>query len=177
MAMEQLHAGLEGLLGRVIGDFMTFMRQAGLSIPQTHALMYVYHSGGCQLSDVGALAGTSKAAASQLVERLVQQGLLERSEDPTDRRAKLVQLTPKGHQFVRQGIMANRCLMQLLASLPPEQLRTVHEALGYLAQAAAHMGDQHGTEWEEGHAQDAQPVAGREQAGDRRHHRRLGAPL
>ncbi len=39
------HAGLEYILARIIQDFMQFMHQTGLSTPQIHALMYIYHRG------------------------------------------------------------------------------------------------------------------------------------
>lgn len=41
----------------------------------------------------------SQPTASQLVDRLVQGGLAERSEDPEDRRRMLVRLSKKGHQL------------------------------------------------------------------------------
>ena len=67
--------GLEYLLGRVIQDFMQSMHETGLSRPQIHALLHIYHAGECRVSDVSALGDSSPAAASQLVDRLVQQGL------------------------------------------------------------------------------------------------------
>ena len=65
------HQGLEIILAFIFQDFMRFMRKQGLSAHQIHALMYIYHAGECQVSDIGALADASNAAASQLVERLV----------------------------------------------------------------------------------------------------------
>ena len=85
---SSIHQGLELFLAQIIQDFMRFMKQNGLSSPQINALMYIYHAGECQVSDIGALADASNAAASQLVERLVQQGLVDRREDPADRRTK-----------------------------------------------------------------------------------------
>ena len=50
--------------------------------------------------------GVSNAAASQMVDRLVGMGLLERSEDPDDRRAKALALTEKGKALVLDSIEA-----------------------------------------------------------------------
>ena len=57
-------------------------------MPQIYTLMYLYHEGEMRYPDIGVLMGVGKAAASQLVERLVQQDLVERVEDENDRRAK-----------------------------------------------------------------------------------------
>jgi len=45
-------------------------------------------------------------AAGQMVERLVQQGFLERTEDPYDRRTKQLTLTAKGRALAQKSIEA-----------------------------------------------------------------------
>lgn len=54
------------------------------------------------VSEVGEALGTGKAAASLLVDRLVQVGLVDRTEDPVDRRRTVVRLTTEGEHSVRQ---------------------------------------------------------------------------
>jgi DNA-binding MarR family transcriptional regulator len=137
------HAGLEYVLARIIQDFMQFMHQTGLSRPQIHALLHIYHAGECQISEIGDLSDASPAAASQLVERLVQQGLVERTEDPSNRRIKKVRLTDKSLELIRQGVTSNQFLMELMAALPEKQRRTVHTAFDYLAQASKNIHDSH----------------------------------
>src|SRR5512140_3914871 len=107
MPDTRLHEGLELILARVIQDFMQFMHETGLSRPQIHALLHIFHAGECPISDIAALTQTSPAAASQLVERLVQQGLVERSEDPGNRRVKKLRLTDKSLKLLQQGISSN----------------------------------------------------------------------
>jgi DNA-binding MarR family transcriptional regulator len=101
--------------------------------------MYIYHAGECQVSDIGVLAGVSKAAASQLVERLVQQGLVERQEDPVNRRTKILRLSEKGKTLIRSGVPSNRFLMDMMTSLTVDQRQTVQAAFSILAQAARQM--------------------------------------
>jgi DNA-binding MarR family transcriptional regulator len=131
----KLHSGLEFILGHIIQDFMQHMHQTGLSMPQIHALMHIYHAGECRISEIGELMGSSKAAGSQLVDRLVQQGLVQRVEDPRNRRVKMVRLTEKSQELIRQGVTSNHFLADLLAALPADQLETIHRAFEYLAQA------------------------------------------
>ena len=58
------HAGLEYVLARMIQDFMQFMQETGLSRPQIHALLHIYHAGECPVSEIGDLSDASPAAAS-----------------------------------------------------------------------------------------------------------------
>ena len=83
-------------MGRSMRDFTTFMRNSGLSMPQVSALFRLYYQGQCGVTDIADHLDVTSAAASQMIERLVQQGLLERSEDPNDRRVKQIDLSPAG---------------------------------------------------------------------------------
>ena len=147
------HSGLDYVLARIIQDFMQFMRQTGLSMPQIHALLHIFHSpnGECGLSEISNLTDASKPAASQLVERLVQQGLVERTENPLDRRNKNVRLTEKSLKLIQSGVTSNHFLMDLMSSLPAKQRETVHTAFGYLAQAGQEIQSSH-TQKERNHA-------------------------
>jgi DNA-binding MarR family transcriptional regulator len=136
MTLPDPHAGLEYILAHIIQDFMQFMHQTGLSRPQIHALLHIYHAGECQISEIGALTDASPAAASQLAERLVQQGLVQRTEDPLNRRIKKLRLTDRSLKLINQGVTSNRFLVDLMATLPAKQRETVHTAFGYLAQAS-----------------------------------------
>jgi DNA-binding MarR family transcriptional regulator len=139
------HTGLEYILARIIQDFMRLMRETGLSMPQIHALLHIYHSqdGECGLSEIGGLTESSKPAASQLVDRLVQQGLVERTEDPQDRRNKRLRLTKKSLELIQNGVTSNHFLVELMTSLPAKQRETVHAAFGYLAQAGQQIQSSH----------------------------------
>jgi DNA-binding MarR family transcriptional regulator len=139
LSFSTLHEGLETVLARVIQDFMRHMKQLGLSTPQIHALMYIFHAGECQVSDIGAVSGASNAAASQLVERLVQQDLVERGEDPANRRAKILRLSEKGKGLIRDGVLSSHILTEVMASLTTDQCKTVHAAFAILAQAVRRM--------------------------------------
>lgn len=154
MALPVSHTGLEYILARIIQDFMHFMHQAGLSAPQIHTLLYIYHAGECQLSEIGDLTDSSKAAASQLVERLVQQGWVERYEDPQDRRNKKLRLTGKSLGLIQNGVASNPFLVELISALPAEQRESVHAAFGYLAQAGQLVQSLH-KQKEKDHAQNA----------------------
>ena len=64
-------------------------------------------------------------------------GLLERSEDRQDRRARKLKLTEQGQALVERGIEARRAWMEsLTTNLTPEQQAMIAEALSMLTEAA-----------------------------------------
>ena len=77
-----------------------FAKGTGLSMPQFSILMQLHHKGACGVSDISERFDITNAAASQLVDKLVQAGYLERDEDPSDRRAKVLKLSPAGAKLV-----------------------------------------------------------------------------
>ena len=127
----------EVFMHRSFRDFKRFMDDAGLSPSQANALMRLYHGALCGVSDIGGHLGISNAAASQMVERLVQMGLLERTEDSQDRRARQLKLTSQGQALVERGIEARRAWMEsLTTNLTPIQQAMIAEALSMLTEAA-----------------------------------------
>ncbi len=132
-----LHQWTEIFMRRSFRDFKRFMDEAGLSPAQAAALMRLYHGQACGVSDLAGHLGFTRPAASQMIERLVQQGLLTRAEDPRDRRVKQVALSSKGRALVEAGISARRqWLEQLTGSLTPQEQETIAGALTLLAEAA-----------------------------------------
>lgn len=130
------HNGLQHLLAHFVQDFLALMKKHNLSAPQIYALMYLFHSGECPVADLAALSDASPAAASQLAERLVQQGLVERREHPADRRTKLLRLSPQGRELIHSSLPSGHFLGRLMETLSPEERQTLQSALGILAKAA-----------------------------------------
>jgi DNA-binding MarR family transcriptional regulator len=100
---------------RSIRDIMGYARESGLSMSQLGALFQIDRRGGSGVTDLGDHLGVTSSAASQLLERLVQQGLILRSEDPSDRRVKHITLTDKGRQVVQESIRARESWLSDLA--------------------------------------------------------------
>ncbi|MEZ0395572.1 MAG: MarR family transcriptional regulator [Anaerolineales bacterium] len=123
-------------------DFKRFMDATGLSFSQLNILMRMMHEDCIGVSDLGEKMGITNAAASQAVDRLVQMGLVERSEDPHDRRAKRLKLTPDGLALIKKGIEArSQWVENITQSLTTEQQEMVIRALTLLTDAARQMED------------------------------------
>src|SRR4030065_2700496 len=100
----------------LMGNFFIFARENGLSMAQLGAMLHIFHKGACGVSDIGSDLGVTNSAASQMLERLVQQKIITRSEDPTDRRVKQIALTDKGRQILQESSHANHVWLEGLAS-------------------------------------------------------------
>lgn len=58
---------------------------------------------GATATEIGRRLGVSKQAAGKTVDRLAGLGYVERADDPADARRKLVRLTPRGLDSLRQS--------------------------------------------------------------------------
>jgi DNA-binding MarR family transcriptional regulator len=114
-----------------------FAKRMGLSMPQFSILMQLHYRGPCGMSQVSERFDITAAAASQLVEKLVHAGYLERAEDPSDRRAKLLTLSTAGEELLQRGTEERyRWLDEIVAALSAEEQDKVNEALTLLTKAA-----------------------------------------
>lgn len=107
-----------------------FARQNNLSMSQMGTMFRLHRNGPTGVSQIGSELGISSAAVSQMLERLVQQGLVQRTEAPNDRRAKVIDLTPLGRQMVDEvhgGV--RRSIMQVIFEMDNEEAQKVSEAL------------------------------------------------
>jgi DNA-binding MarR family transcriptional regulator len=127
----------EIFMQRSMHDFRKFMEETGLSFSQITILMRLLHGGNTGVSEIGDQLGVTNAAASQAVDRLVQAGMIERTEDPQDRRAKRLALTPSGCTLIEKGIeIRSRWVEGLTDALTSEQQNLIISALTLLTAAA-----------------------------------------
>lgn len=132
----------EAFMTRSMREWMRYVRGTGLSMPQFSTLMRLYYRGGCGLSDITADLEVTAAAASQMVDRMVRDGYLERAEDPSDRRAKQITLTEHGRQLVVEGIaVRNRWTEQLADRLATAEHTAISQVLHTLTQATRQLDD------------------------------------
>jgi len=115
---------------RVVRDQMRAGRAEGVSVPQFRALLFVRRNPGTDLSRVAEHMGASMPAVSELVSRLVRDGLLARELDPASRRRIRLTISPDGERQL--GDARERTLEWLagrVESALPEQLERIEAAL------------------------------------------------
>src|SRR5439155_25445980 len=79
------------------------------------------------------------SALTGIVDRLVDQGLVIREEDPHDRRVVVGRLTPAGVELGdRLAVAARDRMSRVLGQLSLDELRQVAAAMELMRRAAAH---------------------------------------
>ena len=134
---EVLREWSQVFMQRSMRDFKRFMDSTGLSFSQVNILMRLFHGEISSVSEIGDLMGITNAAASQAVDRLVVLGLIERTEDPDDRRTKRLALTEDGRSAIEKSIEArSKWIEGLTNALDPDQQKMIIAALTLLTAAA-----------------------------------------
>ncbi|MFI5889058.1 MarR family transcriptional regulator [Actinoplanes sp. NPDC051513] len=112
-----------------------------LTLSQFKILMLLSRHGNVSGGELAGLLGIGLAALSGMIDRLVQQDLVARSEDLRDRRVRRIGLTRKGTQLIESIFNAGEAKMrQLLSRLSAEELEVVARASELLVKAAEESG-------------------------------------
>jgi DNA-binding MarR family transcriptional regulator len=121
-------------------DFTHFTRTTGMSFAQMIILLHLYYRGPSEVMAFTELMQVSPAGASQMIERMVQQGLVLRQEVPGDRRVRIVRLADAGKQIVEDSIAARRqWIEQVIAALATDQKEAIGDALLVLTEKARQL--------------------------------------
>ncbi len=104
-----------------------------LSVPQLRTLIFLSRCPGASLSAVADHLGVTHPTASAIVNRLVQGGLVNRTEHPEERRCVVLALTRTGTQRLRYVREAACSLVAgVLADRSPAELNKVVEGITLL---------------------------------------------
>ncbi|MBW4444670.1 MAG: MarR family transcriptional regulator [Plectolyngbya sp. WJT66-NPBG17] len=118
------------LMMRFIRKDMREQNKTFMSVPQFRTLAFVDRHPGASLSDLAEHLGVTRATASTTVERLVQDELVLREENPEERRRVLLTLTKTGKQRLQKTRETTRNhIAEFLATLPEEQISQIEAGL------------------------------------------------
>jgi DNA-binding MarR family transcriptional regulator len=112
---------------------MRTQREPSLSVPQFRVLAFLSRHPNVSLSEVADHIGITRAAASTMIDRLVQKGFVDRKDDPNERRHLMLTLTELGSNGLEE--MRNRTrqtIAELLDELTPNELGQVSAGLALL---------------------------------------------
>jgi DNA-binding MarR family transcriptional regulator len=128
---------MDFFMRRSMGSFFHYAKGIGLSMPQIGALFHLNRGSTSGISNIGDDLGVTSAAASQMLDRLVQQELVLRSEDPDDRRVKNITLTDKGRKILEEILHIRQAWLENLAdALSPEEKKQIITAMQILIDKA-----------------------------------------
>ncbi len=104
-----------------------------LTIAQLKSLFFISDQGSIAMGKLAAALGVTPTNTTGIVDRLVKQDLVNRTENPENRRMLLLRATDKGEELVaklRQRRIGH--LSQLLARLSVGELATLFEGFALL---------------------------------------------
>jgi DNA-binding MarR family transcriptional regulator len=103
-------------------DMLRMMRQADLSMPRVAALMFVARRRATSISDISEHLNLALGTTSHIVDQMVEAGLVERQENPLDRRLKHITLTERGQVCMEQFQQARVADLARRIEVLPEPL-------------------------------------------------------
>jgi len=110
---------------------------ASITLPQYRMLAVLDADDRQNVRDLAARLGVERSTATRMCNRLVGAGLIERGEDPSDRRAVVISLTEDGREVVAAVTRARRDnVATLLRSLPPARRDQIVDLLDEFAALA-----------------------------------------
>jgi DNA-binding MarR family transcriptional regulator len=113
-----------------------------VDIAQCRALVVIASRGSVSLGELAGATSLHLSTTSRMCDRLVSTGLLDRADDPADRRQLTLTLTGEGRRLVREVMRRRKLgLTPLLARLPPGSRTQLVTSLRSLAEAAGEPAD------------------------------------
>jgi DNA-binding MarR family transcriptional regulator len=113
------------------------MVSSGLSLARSKVLGILDREGSLRQTSLAQELGLAQRSVTQAVESLARDGLVERTPDPDDGRAKLVTMTGEGAAALAASTDAGeRMLQRIFGSLSQKQLAQLDKLLGVVDSAA-----------------------------------------
>jgi MarR family 2-MHQ and catechol resistance regulon transcriptional repressor len=113
-------------------------RGSGLGESDFRVLEVLLHKGPLPVNTIGPKVFLTAGSISTAVERLYERGLVSREDSKTDRRVRVVDLTPTGRALIRRIFNAHAAQMEELAGVLSEPERAaLLEGLKKLGKKAA----------------------------------------
>jgi MarR family 2-MHQ and catechol resistance regulon transcriptional repressor len=114
------------------------IQSVGLGFSDFAVLEVLLHKGPTPVNAIGAMVHLTSGSITAAVDRLEAKRLVERGNDPSDRRARVVHLTPEGGKLIRCAFVDHEAAMErATAGLSPEeraQAAALLKKLGLFAQ-------------------------------------------
>jgi DNA-binding MarR family transcriptional regulator len=123
---------------RCAADMLQLVGSLDLSISQVKALHLLDLTGPRALGDLAAEMHLSPAATGRAIDDLHRMGLVERSEDASDRRVRRVRISGEGEAILARIAESRLAVMrELVSGIEPAQQAALSEALRPLLAHAA----------------------------------------
>lgn len=111
--------------------------ELNLTVPQLRSLFFIANQRSTNFTKLASALGVTPSNVTGIIDRLVEQGLVSRQENPEDRRMLILRVTDKG-ESVTTSLRERRAshMSEILTHLSLEELNSVLNGLGLLLKAA-----------------------------------------
>ena len=137
-ALDRALAAFEVLQQRLMAVHAAEFTTLDITMAQAKLLYVVTAVGELSMSEIAQRLGVTVSTASGAVDRLVELGLLARSDDPNNRRQVRVSVTALGMQTLEQlRELSTRQLRMLFAEVSDDDLEVITRAIHIMADAVS----------------------------------------
>ena len=134
LVLARCHRALSGVAERSI-------QEAGLGLTDFAVLEALLHKGPLTISEIQGKVLLASGSMTAAVDRLEKKGLIKRGTAPTDRRAKVLHLTPEGRRVIESAFSRHAAeLESAMAVLNPSEKRQLYALVKKLGLFAAGAG-------------------------------------
>jgi DNA-binding MarR family transcriptional regulator len=110
-------------------------RQKKLSIAEISILMRIARKPGCRATELATMIGIPTSTVTGMLDRLEKRSLLERHQDPNDRRSVLIAATSKTREFVSTLMTPMEDMLhRAFRALPDNRTRRLVQDLKFILQ-------------------------------------------
>ena len=135
-SIDDVIAAYDAFMHRLMATHAPEVNAMHITMAQAKALYLVLAAGELRMSELAMQLGVTSSTATGQVDRLVELGMLERRDDPGDRRQVVVTTTPEAQANLEHLRELNtRRMRALLAHLDGDDLAVVERAITVLAAA------------------------------------------
>ena len=115
------------------------LKDSGLGESEFRILEALLHKGPMPVNVIGPKVFLTPGSISVAVDRLLKRGLVTRTGSPTDRRVRVVDLTPAGRKLIERVFAAHAAQVDELGQvLSAKERRQIARGLKAFGKAAAH---------------------------------------
>ncbi|MGL4737295.1 MAG: MarR family winged helix-turn-helix transcriptional regulator [Cellulosilyticaceae bacterium] len=107
-----------------------FLRSMPLPPSHVKVIFYLVHNSPTTMSEMAQKLCISKSNMTPIIDKLIEEGLAERAENPKDRRTILITTTDKAVElFESHKKLIKERLASRIECLSPEDLATLHQSI------------------------------------------------
>src|SRR5690606_1910755 len=112
----ELYKSLKSIFLHIDNHEKSFLGQFGLNIPRFFVLMHVENNPGINYIDLSDLLLCTKSNTTRVIRGMQKDGLINRENDPNDRRSYQLTLTKAGHELFTRVYPNYKMLVEGLMS-------------------------------------------------------------